>query len=172
MRVAINGMGRIGRCVIRLLRNVEDIDLVAINDPGDHGQLVHLLRYDSAHGRVDGVQFDDGVLSFGRQRVKMLSERDPAQLPWASLDIDVVLESPGGLLSDGVWAPPRAPSVLVGAPCTDADQTVVFGVNHHLLSGEERVISAACARPTVWRRSSLRSMSTTRSRWRDDDHPR
>ena len=157
MRVAINGMGRIGRCVIRLLRDVEDIDLVAINDPGDHGQLVHLLRYDSAHGRVDGVQFDDGVLSFGRQRVKMLSERDPAQLPWASLDIDVVLEVSGRFTQRDLafgHCHAGAKRVLVGAPCTDADQTVVFGVNHHLLSGEERVISAAscttnCLAPIV-----------------------
>ena len=158
-------MGRIGRCVIRLLRDVEDIDLVAINDPGDHGQLVHLLRYDSAHGRVDGVQLDDGVLSFGRQRVKMLSERDPAQLPWASLDIDVVLEVSGRFTQrDLAFGHCRAGAqrVRVGAPCSDAEQTVVFGGTQHLLSGEERVISAASR--TVWRRSSLRSMSTTRSR--------
>ena len=81
MRIAINGMGRIGRCVIRILKDVEDIDLVAINDPGDHNQLVHLLKYDSTHGVVDGVKHEDGVLKFGRQVVKMLSQRDPKELP-------------------------------------------------------------------------------------------
>ena len=157
MRVAINGMGRIGRCVIRLLRDVEDIDLVAINDPGDHRQLVHLLKYDSTHGVVDGVSHEDGVLKFGRQVVKMLSQRDPAELPWNDLGIDLVIEVSGHFTKRELavaHCDAGAQKVLVGAPCTDADKTVVFGVNHKELRGDEQVISSAscttnCLAPIV-----------------------
>jgi len=157
MRVAINGMGRIGRCVIRILRDVEDIDLVAINDPGDHEQLVHLLRYDSTHGIADGVKHQDGVLRFGRHVVKMLAQRNPADLPWSDLGIDLVIEVSGHFTKRELaigHCHAGAKRVLVGAPCADADKTVVFGVNHTELRGDEKVISSAscttnCLAPIV-----------------------
>jgi glyceraldehyde 3-phosphate dehydrogenase len=157
MRIAINGMGRIGRCVTRLLRDAQGLDLVAINDPGDHDQLIHLLRFDSTHGVIDGVNFEDGVLRFGRQTVQLLSEREPSALPWAELDIDLVIDCSGRFTrreSALGHCEAGAKQVLVSAPCADAELTVVFGVNHHLIKGDEKVISAAscttnCLAPVI-----------------------
>jgi glyceraldehyde 3-phosphate dehydrogenase len=157
MRIAINGFGRIGRCITRLLRDNDALDLVAINDPGDHEQLVHLLRYDSTHGLVDGVNFSDSTLRFGRQKALMFSERDPAKLPWASLDIDLVIEASGYFTKRHLaqaHIDAGAARVLVSAPCADADGTIVYGVNHTNLGPDDKVISAAscttnCLAPLV-----------------------
>ena len=157
MRVAINGFGRIGRCIARLLRAQDRIELVAINDPGDHGQLVHLLRYDSTHGVIDGVEHDGDILRIGSQRAQLFAERDPKDLPWGELKIDLVIESSGYFTRRDLAAghlEAGARRVLVSAPCAEADRTIVFGVNHDLLQAGDRVVSAAscttnCLSPIV-----------------------
>ncbi len=157
MRIAINGFGRIGRCVARLLRDQDGIELVAINDPGDHGQLVHLLRFDSTHGVIDGVNHDGETLRVGRQRARLYSERDPKSLPWGDLEIDLVIEASGRFTKKASAAghlEAGARRVLVSAPCADADRTIVYGVNHDQIQADDTVISAAscttnCLAPLV-----------------------
>ena len=97
MRLGINGFGRIGRLTYRALRRSgRDIDLVAVNDLTDGPTLAHLLKYDSVHGRLDAdVSVKDGALMVGDDELRVLSERDPAKLPWGDLGIDVVIESTG-----------------------------------------------------------------------------
>ena len=157
MRVAINGFGRIGRCVARLLRDQDRLELIAINDPGDHGQLVHLLRFDSTHGVIDGVQHEGDTLRIGNQRATLFGERDPKALPWGELDIDLVIEASGRFTSRDLASghlEAGARRVLVSAPCRDADRTIVFGVNHDKIIAEDTVLSAAscttnCLSPLV-----------------------
>jgi glyceraldehyde-3-phosphate dehydrogenase/erythrose-4-phosphate dehydrogenase len=110
MRIAINGFGRIGRCITRLLRDNDALDLVAINDPGDHEQLVHLLRYDSTHGPADGVKFADSTLRFGRQKAVMYSERDPKNLPNAIWRRRISMRGLQGCWSVHLAPMPTAPS--------------------------------------------------------------
>jgi glyceraldehyde 3-phosphate dehydrogenase len=157
MRVAINGFGRIGRCVARLLRDQDSIELVAINDPGDHGQLVHLLRFDSTHGVIDGVHQDGDTLRVGRQSARLFGERDPKVLPWGELEIDLVIEASGHFAQRDLAAghlEAGARRVLVSAPCGGADRTIVFGVNHDQIQSADSVLSAAscttnCLSPIV-----------------------
>jgi len=157
MRIAINGFGRIGRCVARLLRNADDLTLVAINDPGDHGQLAHLLRFDSTHGPIDGVSLADGKLQVGTQSAQMFAEFKPADLPWGELGIDLVIEASGHFTKRDAAAghlAAGAKRVLVAAPCAGADRTVVYGVNHEQIQADDLVVSAAscttnCLAPIV-----------------------
>ena len=96
MRVAVNGFGRIGRSVFRVLNNHKEIDVVAINDIFDKGALVYLLKYDTVMGRFPGnVSLEGDVLIAGHQRVKLLAERIPEQLPWSEMGVDIVVESTG-----------------------------------------------------------------------------
>ena len=96
MRVAVNGFGRIGRSVFRVLNNHKEIDVVAINDIFDKGALVYLLKYDTVMGRFPGnVSLEGDVLIAGHQRVKLLAERIPEQLPWGEMGVDIVVESTG-----------------------------------------------------------------------------
>jgi glyceraldehyde 3-phosphate dehydrogenase len=134
VRVAINGFGRIGRNVLRAAkRDHSDIDFVAINDLTDAATLAHLLQYDSVHGRYNGdVKAEDGALRVDNDSIKVLSERDPAKLPWGELGVDVVIEATGFFtkreqaskhLSAG------AKKVIITAPAGDPDITVCLGVN-------------------------------------------
>jgi glyceraldehyde 3-phosphate dehydrogenase len=96
MRIAINGFGRIGRTTLRALQNKENIQVVAINDLTQVDTLAHLLKYDTAHGRFPGeITIGEGTITVNRKQIKMLSERDPAKLPWKALAVDVVIESTG-----------------------------------------------------------------------------
>jgi glyceraldehyde 3-phosphate dehydrogenase len=149
VRVAINGFGRIGRNVLRAIAeyNRTDLTVVAINDLGDVETNVHLLKYDSVHGPFRGeVKVAADSFDIGRGPIKVLAERDPAKLPWASLDIDVVMECTG-IFSDREKAAAHlkagAKKVLVSAPSKGADLTVVYGVNHHKLEPKHEVISNA-----------------------------
>jgi glyceraldehyde 3-phosphate dehydrogenase len=149
VRVGINGFGRIGRNVLRAIKeyNRTDVTVVAINDVGDLKTNVHLLKYDSVHGpfrgevRVEGDGFD-----IGTGHIKVLSERDPSKLPWASLGVDIVMECTG-IFSDKDKASAHltagAKRVLVSAPSKGADCTVVYGVNHDKLSPDHKVVSNA-----------------------------
>jgi len=147
IRVGINGFGRIGRNFFRAQQALgADLDIVALNDLGDATTMAHLLRYDSNLGPFQGeVELADGVLRAGGEEVRIVSERDPAALPWAELGVDVVLESTGHF-TDREGAQKHldagAKKVVVSAPATDPDITIVLGVNdgeydsasHHIVS--------------------------------------
>ncbi len=157
MRIAMNGFGRIGRCIARLLADEPNLDLIAVNDPGDHDQLVHLLRYDSAHGRCDAAQRTADGFELGRQSPRLLSEFEPEKLPWKDLGIDLVLECSGRFTARDLAAKhleAGAGRVIISAPGKDADATIVFGINQHLIQEETLVLSNAscttnCLAPVV-----------------------
>jgi len=162
MRIAINGFGRIGRNVLRAYYDrpslAGQIQIVAINDLGDPAINAHLLEFDTAHGRfAHPVVAGSDYLQVGSDRIAVLSERSPNQLPWSELGVDLVLECTG-LFTDRESAAGHlaagAQRVLVSAPTKNADATVVFGVNHETLRAEDRVISNAscttnCLAPLV-----------------------
>lgn len=148
IRVAINGYGRIGRNVLRAVYEEgyrKDIQIVAINDLGDANTNAHLTKYDTVHGKFAGdVAVNDGDLVVNGDRIKVLSERDPEQLPWRELEVDVVFECTGRFTSkEKAMAHIKAGAirVMVSAPAAGADATVVYGVNHASLSKEHQVIS-------------------------------
>ena len=135
-RIAINGFGRIGRCVVRALyeRGVTELEVVAINDLTDPATLAHLLRYDSIHRGFTAkkVGSGDGYIEVGDQKIKVLAVKDPKELPWKDLGVDVVLECTG-LFTDkasaGAHITAGAKRVLISAPAKNHDLTVVMGVN-------------------------------------------
>ena len=149
VRVAINGFGRIGRLVYRaaLESGRTDVEFVAINDLGPVATSAHLLQYDSVHGTLPGrIETGEDWMDAGRGRVKVLSERDPARLPWDDLDIDVVMECTGLFASRekaGAHLAAGAKKVLVSAPASGADLTVVYGVNDDRLEAGHTVVSNA-----------------------------
>ncbi len=150
VKVAINGYGRIGRNIMRALYEsgrTDEISIVAINDLGDANTNAHLTQYDTAHGRFPGtVTVDGGDLIINGDRVKVYAERDPAKLPWAELDIDVVLESTGFFSSReaaGAHLIAGAKKVIISAPGKNVDNTIVYGVNHNTLKASDKVISNA-----------------------------
>ena len=162
IKVAINGYGRIGRNVLRALfesgRNGE-IDIVAINDLGDANTNAHLTKYDTAHGqfRFDVSVEGDEMIVDG-DRIKVLAQRDPGQLPWAELGVDVVLECTGFFASKQKAQPhldAGAKKVLISAPAgKEVDATIVYGVNHDVLKASDTVVSNAscttnCLAPLV-----------------------
>jgi glyceraldehyde 3-phosphate dehydrogenase len=159
MRVAINGFGRIGRVTSRLLTERKDIELVAVNDLTDNATLAHLFKYDSVHGVFAGeVGHDAEHLMLGGKKVKAYSEKDPANLPWAELGIDVVIECTGHFLtreSAGAHLKAGARKVVLSAPAKDANiKSVVLGVNEHILEATDTMVSNAscttnCAAPMI-----------------------
>lgn len=150
IRVAINGFGRIGRNIMRahFERQIHpDIEIVAVNDLGDVATNKHLFKYDTTHGRFPGdVSIENNNLVINGQVVKVVAERDPRKLPWKELDIDVVFECTGLFTSKekaGMHLEAGAKKVLVSAPATGVDATVVYGVNHTILKASDQVISNA-----------------------------
>ncbi len=148
MRVAINGFGRIGRSVFRVLNKRKDIEVVAINDIFEKGALVYLLKYDTVMGRFpDLVELEGDILKTGNQNVKLLAERNPEELPWGEMDVDVVVESTGIFrqrkqLEQHLTA--GAKRVILTVPSKDEiDYTVVLGVNDSGLNNSHRIISNA-----------------------------
>jgi glyceraldehyde 3-phosphate dehydrogenase len=148
-RVAINGFGRIGRLTFRafLESGRKDLDFVAINDLGSAEMNAHLLEFDSVHGRFRGrINVADGHLKTDGQDVAVLAEATPERLPWRDLGIDIVMECTGRFTDrDGAakHLTAGAKRVLVSAPCSGADLTVVFGVNDDKLTQEHHVVSNA-----------------------------
>jgi glyceraldehyde 3-phosphate dehydrogenase len=153
IRIAINGFGRIGRNIVRAIYEHGPIDyhkhfeIVAINDLGCPQTNAHLLRFDSVHGRFNGqVEHDDQHLYVNQDKINLYQLRDPSQLPWKALNIDLVLECTG-LFTHRKDAQAHvdagAHKVLISAPGQDLDATIVYGVNHHTLTGQERIISNA-----------------------------
>lgn len=148
-RVAINGFGRIGRIVFRILNDENyDLDVVAINDLTDAKQLAYLLKYDSAHRnyKLNDISYEDDYLIVGDKKIKVLSEADPSNLPWKELDIDVVLECTG-FFTEKEKAMQHikagAKKVLISAPAKGELKTVVYNVNDDILDGSEEVVSSA-----------------------------
>ena len=161
IRVAINGFGRIGRNVLRSAKQAGagDLDFVAVNDLTDAATLAHLLRYDSVHGRYSGtVEVSDDGLVVDGDEIRVFSERDPAELPWAELGVDVVVESTG-IFRDRASAAKHleagARKVIISAPAKNEDVTVVLGVNedaydpeaHHVISNAS--CTTNCLAPVV-----------------------
>ena len=148
-RVAINGFGRIGRLVFRAAMEAKrkDVEFVAINDLGSPQDNAHLLKYDSVHGTYPGrVQAMKSAIKVDGRKVAVLSERDPAKLPWGDLGVDVVMECTGLFASKeaaSAHLTGGAKKVLVSAPCTNADLTVCYGVNSNKLRKSHKVISNA-----------------------------
>ena len=150
IRVAINGFGRIGRNVLRALYENgyrDRVQVVAINDLGDPSLNSHLLRHDTVHGHFPfSVEHDAESISVDSDRITISSERDPANLPWASMNIDLVMECTGLFTKREAAAKhiaAGAKRVLISAPSPDADATIVYGVNDDILTAEHTVVSNA-----------------------------
>ena len=147
VKVAINGFGRIGRLVFRQIHNMDGIEVVAINDLTNPASLAHLLKYDSAQGRFnEKVTSSDNAINVNGREIKIYAQKDPAQIPWGSHDVDVVIESTG-FFTDADKAKAHitagAKRVVISAPATGDIKTVVFNVNHTILNGSETIISCA-----------------------------
>nr|MBX2847524.1 glyceraldehyde-3-phosphate dehydrogenase [Acidiferrobacterales bacterium] len=149
-RIAINGFGRIGRNVLRALYEGQhngSLQIVAINDLGNSAVNAHLLKFDTTHGEFSQIVNVDGDdLVVGEDKIKVLSERDPAALPWSEMNVDLVLECTGLFKSRemaGKHIEAGAKKVLVSAPGKDLDATIVYGVNDHVLSADDRLVSNA-----------------------------
>ena len=148
MRVAINGFGRIGRLIFRIMDQDSDFEIVAINDLTDAEQLAYLLKYDTAHRpyKKEEISFDNDILIVGDKKIKVLSEKDPSLLPWKELDIDLVYECTGlftSLEKANAHIEAGAKKVVISAPATGDIKTVVYNVNQDILDGTETVISGA-----------------------------
>jgi glyceraldehyde 3-phosphate dehydrogenase len=150
IRVAINGFGRIGRNILRALYESEknyDLKIVAINDLGDANINAHLLKYDTAHGRFNAkVENTDDTITVNGDLIKVTSERNPADLPWTELKVDVVFECTGMFQSKDTASAhidAGAKKVIISAPAKGVDATIVYGVNHETITPDMTVISNA-----------------------------
>ena len=150
IRVAINGFGRIGRNVLRAhyeSGKKHDIEIVAVNSPGDVNINAHLLRYDTVHGRFNAtVETDGDYMIVNGDRMRVFGTRDPRELPWADLGVDLVMECTGAFNSkpkSQVHLDQGAKKVLLSAPGKPADATIVYGVNQHVLKATDTVVSNA-----------------------------
>lgn len=146
-KIAINGFGRIGRLAFRKFIQDPTVEVVAFNDLTDAKTLAHLLKYDTAHGRFDGtVEVAGNDLVVNGKTIKVFAERNPEDIAWGSLDVDIVIESTGFFTSkEKAEAHLRAGAkrVVISAPATGELKTVVFNVNHEVLTAEDKIISAA-----------------------------
>jgi len=148
IRIAINGMGRIGRCVARAVveEGYDDIELVAVNGgSGDAATIAHLLKHDSIHGAFPFVEVENGNLIIAGKKVKLLSQRNPAKLGWADMGVDLVLECTGAFKgkedSYAHISGSGAKKVMISSPAQGVDATIVYGVNNAALKPEHEVIS-------------------------------
>ena len=148
-RIAINGFGRIGRLVMRSIIETgrTDVEVVAINGSGPVETNAHLLKYDSVHGRLNhDITLDGDTMDYGRGKIRFSSLRDPKILPWQDLDVDIVMECTGAF-NDRDKAADHfdngSKRVLVSAPASNADLTVVYGINHDQLTADHHVVSNA-----------------------------
>ena len=148
IRVAINGFGRIGRLVFRIMEENEELEVVAINDLTNAEQLAYLLKYDTAHRnyRVNDISFENDELIVGNRRIKVYAETDPEKLPWGELKIDEVFECTGHFTDkESAYAHIKAGAkkVIISAPAKGDLKTIVYNVNENILDGSEEIISAA-----------------------------
>ena len=161
IRVAINGYGRIGRCILRSIfenQRQNEFNVVAINDVSGINTTAHLTRYDSTHGRFNGtVKIDGQNLIVNDHTIRVTADRQPSHLPWEALDIDLVFECTGHFTQrEGALQhiTAGAKKVLISAPGVHADATIVYGVNHHILKASDIIVSNAscttnCLAPVV-----------------------
>jgi glyceraldehyde 3-phosphate dehydrogenase len=147
VKVAINGFGRIGRLALRLMTKNPEFEVVAINDLTDAKMLAHLFKYDTAQGRFNGeIEVKEGAFVVNGKEIKVFSQRNPLDLPWGDLGVDIVLECTGFFATKekaSAHITAGAKKVVVSAPADAETPTVVFNVNHDILTGEETVISGA-----------------------------
>jgi glyceraldehyde 3-phosphate dehydrogenase len=154
VRVGINGFGRIGRNYFRAAEG-KDVEVVAVNDLTDNKTLAHLLKYDSTFGRLDGdVSYDDESITVAGQRVLASAQRDPSQLPWGDLGVDVVIESTGIFTKRDDAAKHLkggARKVIISAPAKDEDITIVMGINHDKYdpASHDIISNASCTTNSV-----------------------
>ncbi|MCE7056722.1 type I glyceraldehyde-3-phosphate dehydrogenase [Algoriphagus sp. AGSA1] len=159
IRIAINGFGRIGRYTAKLILEKKEFNLVAINDLADNSAIAHLLKYDSIHGKSETkIELRENLLKVNDEQIQLFSQADPTQLPWKSLDIDLVIECTGRF-TERTGAEKHlkagARQVIISAPSMDPTiKMVVLGVNDFILTGEERIVSNAscttnCLAPMV-----------------------
>lgn len=148
IKVAINGFGRIGRLVFRLMEEDPELEVVAINDLTDAEQLSYLLKYDTNHGnyRVNDISFNENKILIGNREIPVYADKDPSLLPWKELNIDVVFECTGAF-TDKEKAMAHinagAKKVIISAPAKGDLKTIVYNVNNNVLDGTEQIISAA-----------------------------
>lgn len=158
-KIAINGFGRIGRLTFRLLAERNDVEVVAVNDLTNAKTLAHLLKYDSAQGQFNGtveVKGEDVLVVNGKE-IKVFAERNPADLNWGALNIDLVIESTGFFVSEegsSLHLKAGAKKVLISAPAKGDVKTVVYNVNHEILTSDDKIASGAscttnCLAPVV-----------------------
>ena len=148
IRVAINGFGRIGRLVFRIMEEDKDFEVVAINDLTDARQLAHLLKYDTNHRsyKRKEITFDEDEIIIGERKIKVYAETDPTNLPWKDLDIDVVFECTGRFTDKekaNAHIVAGAKKVIISAPAKGDLKTIVYNVNNNTLDGTEEIISGA-----------------------------
>jgi len=148
VKVAINGFGRIGRLALRkLMEQTDKFEVVAINDLTDAKMLAHLFKYDTAQGRFNGeIEVKEGAFVVNGQEIKVTAERNPENLPWAELGVDIVLECTGFFTSQekaGLHLQAGAKKVVISAPASGDVKTIVYNVNNDILDGTETVISGA-----------------------------
>ena len=159
IKVAINGFGRIGRLVFRVMNEEKNMEVFALNDLTDAEQLAYLLKYDTNHRnyRVDEITHDDKNIIINDKKIRVYSEKDPSLLPWKDLDIDVVFECTGLFITKEkaeAHIKAGAKKVVISAPAKGDLKTIVYNVNHNTLKGDETIISAAscttnCLAPVV-----------------------
>lgn len=147
VRIAINGLGRIGRNVFKQIIDNEQLELVAVNDLTSPATLAHLLKYDSIFGKYGKeISADEKNIIVNQKRIPVFAEKDPSLLPWASLKVDCVIESTGRFTkveTASMHITAGAGKVIISAPATGDLKTIVIGVNDHTLTGDEKIISNA-----------------------------
>lgn len=148
IKVAINGFGRIGRLVFRIMNESNDFDIVAINDLTDAKQLAYLLKYDTVHKRYkeNEITYDEEHIIIGNKKIKVYSEQDPTNLPWKNLNIDIVFECTGkftDVASAQSHIQSGAKKVLISAPAKGEAKTIVYGVNDDILTKDDEIVSSA-----------------------------
>ena len=147
VKVAINGLGRIGRCVARIIASRNDVELVAVNASGSEEMIQYNLKYDTVHGPKFNVKVEDGYIYIGKDKAKLMSERDPAKIDFASYGADVVLECTGAFLSQEscqAYVDNGVKKVVISAPAKDDTPTFVIGANEHTYAGQSIVSNASC----------------------------
>ncbi len=146
VKVAINGLGRIGRCVAKIVAEREDIELVAVNASGEESMIQYNLKYDTVHGTAD-VKVEDGYITIGNDKAKLLAERDPAKIDFAAYGAEVVLECTGAFLTQEKCQPyidNGIKKVVMSAPAKDDTPTFVMGANEETYAGQAIVSNASC----------------------------
>ena len=148
VRVGINGFGRIGRMVFRASQNFDDVEVVGINDLLDPEYLAYMLKHDSVHGKFDGeIAIEDGTLVVNGKNIRLSAERDPSELKWGDLEVDVVVESTGLFLTKETaqkHIDAGAKKVIMSAPSKDDTPMFVYGVNDNVYNGEAIISNASC----------------------------